>query len=313
MKFSNFVRMHWAAFRALLVLTVITGLAYPLFIWLVAQLPGLHDKAEGSILTANGKPVGSRIIGQLFTDKDGNALPKYFQSRPSSAGNGYDPLNTNASNLGPESIVDTPADPALLKAGKSPTDAGLKQSLLTQVCSRSVAVAKLESVPGSRPVDGSRPFCTGDGVGAVLSVIGPRDRAGNVVHPTRVVSVNEPCESTSTPFMATYEGARVECAKFGEDYTIGQIVPIRGAAPADPAVPADAVTASGSGLDPDISVAYADIQIPRVAKARGISQDKVRQAVHDNQDGRDLGFLGEPRVNVLELNLELDQKYPVKS
>ena len=91
MKFSNFIRLHWAALRALLVLTVITGLAYPLFIWLVAQLPGLHDKAEGSILTVNGKPVGSRLIGQLFTDSDGNPLPQYFQSRPSAAGNGYDP------------------------------------------------------------------------------------------------------------------------------------------------------------------------------------------------------------------------------
>ena len=87
-------------------------------------------------------------------------------------------------------------------------------------------------------MDGSRPFCTGDGVGAVLSVIGPRDSLGNVVHPTKVVSVNEPCETTPTPFLNTYEGVRVECAKFGEDYSIGQIVPIRGAAPADPAVPA---------------------------------------------------------------------------
>jgi K+-transporting ATPase ATPase C chain len=175
------------------------------------------------------------------------------------------------------------------------------------VCSRSADVAKLEGV------DGSRPFCTGDGVGAVLSVIGPRDQGGNVVHPTRVVSVNEPCETTSTPFLATYEGVRVECAKFGEDYSIGQIVPIRGAAPSNPVVPADAVTASGSGLDPDISVAYANIQIPRVAKARGISEDQVRNAVHDNQDGRTLGFIGQARVNVLQLNLELDQKYPVKS
>jgi K+-transporting ATPase ATPase C chain len=313
MNLANFVRVHWAALRALLILTVITGFAYPLLIWLVAQIPGLHDNAEGSIVTANGKPVGSSLIGQLFTDKDGNPLPQYFQSRPSAAGNGYDPLNTSASNLGPESIVDTPADPALLKAGKSPTDAGFKASLLTQVCTRSVAAAKLESVPGTVPIDGSRPFCTGDGVGAVLSVIGPRDPAGNVVHPTRVVSVNEPCESTSAPFIATYEGVRVECAKFGEDYSIGQIVPIRGAAPANAAVPADAVTASASGLDPDISVANADIQIPRVAKTRGISQDQVRQAVHDNQHGRDVGFLGEPRVNVLRLNLELDQKYPVKS
>ncbi len=137
MKFSSFVRMHWAALRALLVLTVITGLAYPLFIWLVAQIPGLHDNAEGSILTVNGKPVGSRLIGQLFTDKDGNPLPQYFQSRPSAAGTGYDPLSSSASNLGPESIVDTPADPSQLAAGKSASDAGFKPSLLTQVCSRS--------------------------------------------------------------------------------------------------------------------------------------------------------------------------------
>jgi K+-transporting ATPase c subunit len=305
MIFSNFVRMHWAAFRTLLVLTVITGLAYPLFIWLVAQIPGLHDKAEGSILTVNGQPVGSRLIGQLFTDKDGNPLRQYFQSRPSAAGTGYDPLSSSASNLGPESIVDTPADPSQLAAGKSAADAGFKASLLTQVCTRSAAVGQLEGV------DGSRPFCTGGGVGAVLSVIGPRDARGNVIRPTRVVSVNEPCQTTSAPFQAIYDGVRVECAKYGEDYSLGQIMPIRGAAPASPTVPADAVTASGSGLDPDISVAYADLQIARVAKARGISADQVRAVVHDNQDGRVLGFMGEARVNVLQVNLELDRKYPV--
>jgi potassium-transporting ATPase KdpC subunit len=302
MNLSNFVRQHWAAFRALLVLTVITGLAYPLFIWLVAQVPGLRDNANGSIIEVNGKPVGSSLIGQLFTDKDGNALPQYFQSRPSAAGAGYDPLATSASNLGPESIVDTPADPSQPKDSN-----GYKASLLTLVCGRSLAVGQLEGV------DGSRPFCTGEGVGAVLSVIGPRDSLGNVVHPTKVVSVNEPCETTKTPFLNTYEGVKVECAKFGEDYTIGQIVPIRGAAPADPAVPMDAVTASGSGLDPHISPAYADLQVNRVAKSRGVSPDRVRQLVLANQDGRILGFMGEARVNVLELNVALDQKYPVKS
>ena len=302
MKLSNFVRQHWAAFRALLVLTVITGLAYPLFIWLVAQVPGLSDNANGSIIEVDGKPVGSRLIGQSFTDKDGNALPQYFQSRPSAAGDGYDPLATSASNLGPESIVDTPADPSLPK-----DDNGYKASLLTLVCGRSYAVGELEGV------DGSRPFCTGEGVGAVLSVIGPRDSLGNVVHPTKVVSVNEPCETTPTPFLNTYEGVKVECAKFGEDYSIGQIVPIRGAAPADPAVPMDAVTASGSGLDPHISPAYADLQVNRVAKARGVSPDQVRELVLANQDGRVLGFLGEAKVNVLQLNIALDQKYPVKS
>lgn len=309
MKFSNFVRMHWAAFRALLVLTAITGLAYPLFIWLVAQIPGLHDKAEGSMLATNGTPVGSRLIGQLFTDSGGNPLPQYFQGRPSAAGDGYDPLSSGASNLGPESIVDTPADPSQLAAGKSAAEAGFKPSLLTQVCSRSVAVGKLEGV------DGSRPFCTGGGVGAVLSVAGPRDAHGNVVHPTRVVSVNEPCRTTPVPFLTMYEGVRVECAKYGpqshEDYAIGQIVPVRGAAPADPAVPADAVNASGSGLDPDISPAYADLQVDRVAKARHVSPDQIRQVVAQNRIGRALGFLGEPCVNVLQLNLQLDHRYPV--
>ncbi|MDP9117278.1 MAG: potassium-transporting ATPase subunit C, partial [Actinomycetota bacterium] len=237
----------------------------------------------------------------------GNPIPKYFQSRPSAAGAGYDPLSTSASNLGPESIVDTPSDPALLAQGEKPAAAGFKASLLTTVCTNSQSTGQLEGV------DGARPFCTGGGVGAVLSVIGPRDAGGNVVHPTKVVSVNEPCSTNQPPFVRIYEGVKVDCATFGEDYTIGQIVPIRGAAAADPAVPADAVTASGSGLDPNISPAYADLQVARIAKARAVSTELIRTAIQDNTYGRDLGFLGEPRVNVLQLNLELDQKYPAKS
>ncbi|AFC42279.1 MULTISPECIES: potassium-transporting ATPase subunit C [Mycobacterium] len=288
---TNFVRLHWAALRALLVLTAITGLAYPLFVWAVAQLPGLREHAEGSILTADGKPVGSRLIGQSFTDSGGNPLPQYFQSRPSAAGAGYDPTSSGGSNLGPESIVDAPGKP----------------SLLTQVCARSAAVGRLEGV------DGSRPFCTGGGVGAVLSVIGPRDARGNVVHPTRVISVNEPCGSTPAPFLSLYQGVRVECAQTAEDYSIGQTVPVRGAAPASPAVPADAVTASGSGLDPNISTAYADIQVARVAHARSVSPDQIRAVVAQNRSGRALGFFGEPCVDVLQLNLQLDHRYPVTS
>jgi K+-transporting ATPase ATPase C chain len=285
MKFSSFFRVHWAAVRALLVLTVITGLVYPLFIWLVAQIPGLQGKAEGSIVAVGGKSVGSRLIGQLFTDSAGNPLAQYFQSRPSAAGNGYDPLSSGPSNLGPENM-----------------------SLLNQVCSRSAAVAKAEGLGKDA---GSRPFCTGGGVGAVLSVIGPRDARGAVIHPTRVISVNEPCESTSAPFLASYEGVRVDCARSGEDYSLGQLVPIRGAAPADPVVPADAVSASGSGLDPDISEAYAELQVPRVAKARHVSPDRVRELLAQYRTGRMLGFLGEPSVNVLQLNLQLDRRYPV--
>src|ERR1700710_389340 len=126
MNLQNIIRLHWAAIRALLVLTAITGIAYPLVVWAVALLPGLHDKAQGSIVSAaDGKPLGSSLIGQLFTDADGNPLPQYFQSRPSAAGDGYDPMATSASNLGPESIVDTPADPSLPE-----DDHGFKPSLL---------------------------------------------------------------------------------------------------------------------------------------------------------------------------------------
>ncbi|MGV0805912.1 potassium-transporting ATPase subunit C [Mycolicibacterium setense] len=284
MKFSNLLRQHAAALRALLVLTVILGIGYPIFIWLVAQIPGLRDKADGSLIEVNGKPVGSSLIGQSFTDADGNPLPRYFQSRPSMAGDGYDPMATSASNLGPESIVDAPDKP----------------SLLTLVCSRSAAIGKLDGV------DGARPFCTGGGVGAVLSVLGPRDARGNVIHPTRVISVNEPCDTARAPFLDAYEGVRVECAKSGEDYSAGQIVPIRGSAPAEPQVPADAVTASGSGLDPHVSLAYADLQVNRVAKARGLNAELVRAMVAQHTEGRALGFFGGPRVNVLELNIALD-------
>ncbi|HTR43204.1 MAG TPA: K(+)-transporting ATPase subunit C [Pseudomonadales bacterium] len=77
--------------------------------------------------------------------------------------------------------------------------------------------------------------------------------------------------------------------------------------PANAPVPADAVTASGSGLDPHISVANAEIQIPRVAKQRGLSEDKVRVLVKQNTSDRDLGLFGEPRVNVVTLNYALDR------
>src|SRR5690348_5298770 len=127
MKFSNLLRQHAAALRALLVLTVILGIGYPVFIWLVAQIPGLRDKADGSVIELNGKPVGSSLIGQYFTDATCNPLTSYFQCRPSVAGDGYDPMATSASELGPESIVHQPDKP----------------SLLTQVCSRSAAVGEL--------------------------------------------------------------------------------------------------------------------------------------------------------------------------
>jgi K+-transporting ATPase ATPase C chain len=296
---ANTLRQHWAALRALLVFTVVLGIGYPVVIWLVAWIPGLHDQAQGSLVESGGKRVGSRLIGQSYLDATGNPLPQYFQGRPSAAG--YDLMSSGGSNLGPESIVDAPA-------GAVPTAPNYKPSLLTQVCSRSAAIAKFENLDSAA---GTRPFCTGAGAGAVLSVMGPRDPRGAVRHPVRVVSVNEPCVTTKQPFLDLYEGVRVQCAVFGEDYSAGQIVPIRGVAPADPRVPADAVTASGSGLDPDISPAYADLQIPRVARARHVSVEQISEVVRSSQSGRPLGVFGEPVVNVLQLNIDLDHRYPV--
>lgn len=281
MNFANILRQHTAALRALLVLTVILGIAYPVMIWLLAQLPGLKDKADGSLVELAGKPVGSSLIGQLYTDADGSPLPQYFQGRPSAAGDGYDPMATSASNLGPESIVDSPDKP----------------SLLTLVCARSAEIGTRDGTSGARP------FCTDTGVGAVLSVIGPRDARGHVTEPARVISVNQLCPAA--PFIATYEGVAVECAEPGADYALGQIVPIHGDATGT-AVPADAVTAGGSGLDPHISPEYAALQVNRVAAARGIGAEQVRELVAAHTDGRTLGFMGEPRVNVLQLNLALD-------
>ena len=167
-----------------------TGIVYPLVMTAVAQLPGLQTRPTARWSRVDGKTVGSALIGQAFTDDDGNPLTQYFQSRPSAAGDGYDPTATAASNLGPESVVDTLPDPAT-----DGSDDNGKQSLLTQVCARSAA----------RRRAGRR--------GRLPAVLhrrrrrrGPRGvpprRAHRAGHP--VVSLNQACPAT--PFLADLPG-----------------------------------------------------------------------------------------------------------
>jgi K+-transporting ATPase ATPase C chain len=180
-------------------LVVITGLIYPLAVTGVAQVL-FNDKANGSFIERGGVTVGSKFIGQAFTED------RYFQGRISAAGatednpNGYDPMSSGASNLGPTNQV-----------------------LIDRVQASIAAIAEREGVEPSQ-------------------------------------------------------------------------------------IPPDAVYSSGSGVDPDISPEYAEIQAARVARARGISEDEVRRLVRENTAGRQFGFMGEERVNVLKLNLALDER-----
>ncbi len=176
-----------------LVITVITGLIYPLVVTGLSQVLFPHQ-SNGSMITVNGKMVGSALIGQKFTK------PEYFHGRPSGAGDGYDAANSGATNLGPTN-----------------------QALVTRVS------------------DDIKKF-----------------RQEN----------------------PTYTGP----------------------------IPADLLTVSASGLDPHISPASAYAQVDRVAKARNLPAATIRQAVDRRVEGRQFGVFGEPRVNILLLNLDLDRK-----
>jgi K+-transporting ATPase ATPase C chain len=181
------------AFLMLLVLTILTGAAYPALVTGIAQLL-FKSQANGSLIEQDGKVLGSKLIGQPFSD------PKYFWGRPSAtAPMPYNAGASTGSNQGP-------LNPALEEAVKG----------------------RIEALKAADPT---------------------------------------------------------------------QTAPI----------PVDLVTASGSGLDPHISPAAAHWQAPRVARERGLSSDAVQKLIAAHTEGRQFAFFGEPRVNVLALNLALDQ------
>ena len=116
-------RQYWVAVRAMLVFTVVLGLAYPLAVTLIGQV-ALPAQANGSLVRSSGEIVGSGLIGQSFTDADGAIRPEWFQSRPSAAGAGYDGAASSGSNWGPENA-----------------------DLIQAITDRQAAISKLDDVP----------------------------------------------------------------------------------------------------------------------------------------------------------------------
>ncbi|WP_216208951.1 potassium-transporting ATPase subunit C [Amycolatopsis aidingensis] len=192
----NFVNQAAAGLRVLLVFTVLLGVVYPLGVWLVSRAPGLQERAEGSIITSDGRAAGSELIGIDPVFAGPPAADPWFHTRPSAGADG--PLG--------------PGDPA---ASGGSNMGAFNPELVTAVRERKAAIAAREGVPPER-------------------------------------------------------------------------------------VPADAVTASASGVDPAISPAYARLQVPRVARNNGLSQDRVRQLVAEHTSGSGIGL---PVVTVLPLNL----------
>ena len=237
------------AFRMMLVFTVLTGLLYPAAMAGIAKVI-FPRQASGSLVTVNGKVVGSTLIGQNFS-KD-----EYFHPRPSAAGNGYDATASSGTNLGPTS--------AKLLRGTTKMDD--KKNEVVDFDGISLRLVH---------------YCLDNDIPYESSV--PLDQFKNAKGDLDDVKLIKAFNDDKTPLMFK---------------------------PKSP-IPADAVTASASGLDPHISAANAEIQAGRVATARKASAEQVKQLIAQSTEGADLGFLGEPRVNVLMLNIALDQRFPV--
>jgi len=234
--------------RLTLAFTVLTGLVYP------AVMTGISEvifptKANGSLITVDGKVVGSSLIGQSF------AKPEYFHPRPSAAGNGYDATASGGTNLGPTS--------AKLMHGTTKKDD--KNNDIVDFDGVNLRIVHY-CVDNDIPYDSSVPLDQF------------KDSKGDLDDVKLIKAFND--DKAPLRFVSK--------------------VPI----------PSDAVTGSGSGLDPHISPANAEMQVVRVATARAVDPEKIKALIPQYTDSADLGFLGEPRVNVLMLNIAMDRQFP---
>ena len=304
---------------ATLVLGFIVSGVYPVVVWGLAQVL-FHQKASGSLIKKDGTPtdddsqaVGSAWLGQPFSDV------KYFHPRPSAANNspgasfsstgGYDATSSGGTNFGPLSdelingATTQPSAPAAQPIAQGATPAPATTQAVAAVVATvpsSTQLAEVIAFDGVRlraihyAIDNGIAFklytqrADGTGQRTEVPLSKFQDAQGNLNDTALIDAFPHPPADITAPDRMT-----VVADNFAQP------------------IPADAVTSSASGLDPHITPANATLQIGRVAKARGITTEQVAALIDEHTDGPSLGFLGDPGVNVLALNLALDAKYPV--
>jgi K+-transporting ATPase ATPase C chain len=294
---GSFLSHLWASIASMILLLIICCGAYPLLVWGIAQAVFPHQ-ANGSLVKKDGTSavkdadvVGSSLLGQTFS------APAYFHPRPSAANNGagnsysvtggYDPTSSGGTNYGPLSdelingATTSPTAPATQPAEFLAYD-GIRLRTIHYANDNAIAF-KLYHATYTTQDDGTITLDRKEEV--PLKTF--QDAQGNLNDIALVDAFPHPTSS--------------------DEYKRTVLIAGDFATP----IPGDAVTASASGLDPHISPANAKLQAQRVADARHIGVDKVLALVDQKTDQPSLGFLGDPGVNVLMLNLALDAAYPV--
>ena len=282
----------WPSIASTILLLIICCGVYPLVVWGISQTI-FAGKANGSLVAKDGTSttkeqdaVGSSLLGQSFS------AAGYFHPRPSAAGNGYDATASSGTNLGPLSdklingLTTSPTAPATQPA-ESLTFDGIRLRTIHYAVDNGISF-KLYHATYVKQDDGAIILAHKEEV--PLKIF--EDAQGNLNDIALVDAFPHPITGADAP-----------------DYTRTVLIADDFGAP----IPGDAVTASGSGLDPHISPGNAELQKNRIAAARGIKPEQVEELITAHTDGPDLGILGDPGVNVLMLNVALDNKYPISA